>query len=80
MAHLGLNWGQHSVNYFGVTISINTSKNKFELLRLNLDSYCDTSAPKLNLWWANELLVDFDSINWPIIYKNNYYCTLETKL
>ena len=30
--------------------------------------------------WANDLLLDFDSINWPIIYKNNYYCTLETKL
>ena len=30
--------------------------------------------------WANDLLHDFDSINWPIIYKNNYYCTLETKL
>ena len=29
---------------------------------------------------ANDLLLDFDSINWPIIYKNNYYCTLETKL
>ena len=30
--------------------------------------------------WANDLLLDFDSINWPIIHKNNYYCTLETKL
>ena len=30
--------------------------------------------------WANDLLLDFDSINWPIIYKNNYYCTVETKL
>ena len=30
--------------------------------------------------WANDLLLDFDSINWPIIYKNNYYCTSETKL
>ena len=30
--------------------------------------------------WANNLLLDFDSINWTIIYKNNYYCTLETKL
>ena len=26
--------------------------------------------------WANDLLHDFDSINWPIIYKNNYYCNL----
>ena len=30
--------------------------------------------------WANDLLLDFDSIDWPIIYKNNYYCILETKL
>ena len=30
--------------------------------------------------WANDLLLNFESINWPIIYKNNYYCTLETKL
>ena len=30
--------------------------------------------------WANDLLLDFDSINWPIVYKNNYYCTLEMKL
>ena len=30
--------------------------------------------------WANDLLLDFDSINWPIIYKNNHYSTLETKL
>ena len=29
---------------------------------------------------ANDLLLDFDSINWPIIYRNNYYCTSETKL
>ena len=30
--------------------------------------------------WANDLLFDFDFKNWPIIYKNNYYCSLETKL
>ena len=30
--------------------------------------------------WANDLLIDFDSINWRIIYKNYYYCTLEAKL
>ena len=29
---------------------------------------------------ANNLLLDFASINWPIIYKNNYNCMLETKL
>ena len=30
--------------------------------------------------WANDLLFDFDFINWRIIYENNYYYTLETKL
>ena len=30
--------------------------------------------------WTNDLLLDFDSMNWPIIYKNYYYCTLKTKL
>ena len=30
--------------------------------------------------WANNLLFDFDFINWPVIYKSNYYCSLETKL
>ena len=30
--------------------------------------------------WASDLFLDFDFINWRIIYKNNYYCTLETKL
>ena len=30
--------------------------------------------------WANNLLLDFDFINWPIIYKNYYHCTLETKI
>ena len=30
--------------------------------------------------WANNFLLDFDSINWLIIYKNNYCCTLEMKL
>ena len=30
--------------------------------------------------WANDLLLDFDSKNWPIIYRNNYYCILGTKL
>ena len=29
---------------------------------------------------GKRLFLDFDSINWPIIYKSNYYCTLETKL
>ena len=29
---------------------------------------------------ANDLSLDFDSIKWPIIYGNNYYCILETKL
>ena len=29
---------------------------------------------------ANDLSLDFDSRKWPIIYGNNYYCTLETKL
>ena len=29
---------------------------------------------------ANDLLLNFDFINWPIIYKNNYYFTLKTKL
>ena len=30
--------------------------------------------------WTIDLLLDLDSINWPIIYKNNCYCTIETKL
>ena len=30
--------------------------------------------------WANNFLLDFDSINWLIIYKNNYCCTLEMKV
>ena len=30
--------------------------------------------------WANNLLFHFDSINWPIVYENNYYCTIEMKL
>ena len=30
--------------------------------------------------WANDLLIEFDSINWPIMYKNDYHCTLDTKL
>ena len=29
---------------------------------------------------ANDLLLDFYSFNWQIIYENNCYCTLETKL
>ena len=49
MAHLGLNWPQYTVNYFGSTIPIKPSKDKFELLRLNLDSYCDKLAQKLKL-------------------------------
>ena len=49
MAHFGLKWPQHTVNYRGVTIPIKLSKDKFELFRLNLDSYCDKLAPKLNL-------------------------------
>ena len=40
----------------------------------------DIFSEKHQRRWANDLLLDFDSINWPIIYKNNYYCTLETKL
>ena len=30
--------------------------------------------------WANDFLLGFDSVNWPIIYKNKYNCTLQTKL
>ena len=30
--------------------------------------------------WAYDFLLDFDSVNWPNIYINNYFCTLETKL
>ena len=30
--------------------------------------------------WANDILLDFDSIKWPIFYKSNYYCILKTKL
>ena len=48
MVHLGLNWPQHTVNYLGVTIPIKPSKDKFELFRLHLDSYCDKLAPNLN--------------------------------
>ena len=29
---------------------------------------------------ANELSLDFDSRKWPIVYGNNYFCALETKL
>ena len=29
--------------------------------------------------WANDLLLDFDSINLPIIYKNNYYLHLRNE-
>ena len=49
LTHLGLNWPQHTVNYVGATISIKPFKDKFELLRLNLNSYCNKLAPKLNL-------------------------------
>ena len=40
----------------------------------------DLFPEKYQRRWANDLLLDFDAINWPIIYKNNYYFTLETKL
>ena len=29
---------------------------------------------------TNDRLLDFDFLNWPIIYKNNYYCILKAKL
>ena len=50
MAHLGLNLPQNTINYRGITTPIKPSKDKFELFRLNLDSYCDKLARKLNLW------------------------------
>ena len=50
MAQMDLKWPQHFINYLGGTIPINPSKDIFELFRLNLDSYRDKLAPKLDLW------------------------------
>ena len=36
IVHLGLKWPQHTVNYPGVTIPIKSSKDKFDLFRINL--------------------------------------------
>ena len=50
MAHRGLKWPLHTVNYLSVTIPIKACKDKYELFRINFDSYCNKLAPKLNLW------------------------------
>ena len=57
MAHFGLKWPQYPINYLGVTPHIKPSKYKFKLFRLNLDSYCDKLAPKLNLWKIRGLIL-----------------------
>ena len=55
MTHFGLYWPSHTVNYLGVTFRIKPSKYKFQLFRLNHDSYCNKLAPKLILWKTKTL-------------------------
>ena len=67
------------MNYLDVTIPIKPSKDKFEKFRLNLESYCNKLAPKLNLNRKQQALIYLENLQFLkiLFYLNsiiNYLC------